>query len=109
MIKKKKKNSLTKMFIVETIEEFLARGGTVTTVPAETLEDDKCIIPVKTVIDFDLMSLGEGEYLFGESRTRKSKAPPKKRVSSEEFSSMVETSGLPIAIVEALKKSMGKK
>jgi hypothetical protein len=91
----------------ETVEEFLARGGKVTIIPPVIREDTTHTLPVKTTIDFDSLSLGESEYLFGETRQRKSKTP-KKRVTSDDFTAMVEASGLPASVVEALKNSVRK-
>jgi hypothetical protein len=91
----------------ETIEEFLARGGKVNVIPPVVREDTKHTLPVNTKIDYDLMSLGEGEFMFGETRKRKV-TKPIKRVNSDEFTQLVEASGLPQSIVEALKNSVRK-
>lgn len=91
----------------ETVEEFLARGGKVTIVPPVAPSEDTHIMPTKTQVDFDIVSLGDAEYMFGESRTKKVKTI-KKRVSDEDFKSMVDNSGLPASIIEALKSSMRK-
>jgi hypothetical protein len=91
----------------ETIEEFLARGGKVNVIPPVAREEQKHTLPVSTKIDYDMMSLGEGEFLFGETRTRKT-TKTKKKVSNEEFTSLVESSGLPASVMEALKNAVRK-
>jgi hypothetical protein len=88
----------------ETIEEFLARGGQITKVPAATLEDAKVIIPTRTTISYGMMSLSEGEHLFGETRAKV--APMKKRINDDEFAKMLDNINLPANIVESLKKTI---
>jgi len=90
----------------ETIEEFLARGGTPTIIPTVKEPEHRRSVSIKTKIDYDLMSLGEGEILFGESRTRKT---TKKRVTNADFAVLVDSANLPADIVESLKRAMGKK
>ena len=89
----------------ETIEEYIARGGEITVIPSVKEVEGKRIVSIKSKIDYDLMSLGEGEIMFGESRTRKSS---KKKVSDDDFASIVDSSNLPKDIVESLKRSIGK-
>ena len=72
----------------ETVEEFLARGGKINVLPPVEREETKHTMPVNTKIDYDMLSLGEGEFLFGETRTRKP-TKPTKRVNNE-----VKTSGI---------------
>ena len=91
----------------ETVEEFLARGGKINVLPPVEREETKHTMPVNTKIDYDMLSLGEGEFLFGETRTRKP-TKPTKRVNNEEFTQLVEASGLPASIMEALKNSVRK-
>ena len=88
----------------ETIEEFLARGGQITKVPAPELEEAKVIIPTRTTISYDMMSLSEGEHMFGETRAKV--APMKKRINDDEFAKMLDNINLPANIVESLKKTI---
>jgi len=95
----------------ETIEEFLARGGKITVVPeneetkTERLKEERSI-KVNPQFDYDRMSLGDGEFYFGETRVKK-KAPVEK-VDDNKFNELVETSNLPSHIVESLKKAINK-
>ena len=88
----------------ETIEEFLARGGKITIIPPVKPEEGKNIIPTRTTIGHDLMSLGEGEFLFGETRAKT--APMKKRVNDDDFNKLLENSSLPASVIESLKKAI---
>jgi hypothetical protein len=87
----------------ETIEEFLARGGKITVIPPNEKSESTHVIPIKTQLDYDMMSLGEGEFLFGETRSKKVKKM-KKRVSTDDFNKMVESMNLPQDIVDALRR-----
>jgi hypothetical protein len=89
---------------VETIEEFLARGGQITKVPSVVPENNKNIVNSKTTIGHDMMSLGEGEFLFGKTSAKVS--PMKKRVNDEDFSKMLESSGLPSNMIDSIKKAV---
>lgn len=88
----------------ETIEEFLARGGQITVVPPVKPDDTKNIVTTRTTIGHDMMSLAEGEFMFGESRAKTS--PMKKRVNDDDFSKLLDTSTLPANIVQSLKKAI---
>lgn len=88
----------------ETIEEFLARGGKITRVaPVQQQEAQAEPIRVKTQLTYDVVSLGDGELLFGETRTRAKVAKP---VSKEEYHKLIDAANLPSHIVEALKKAV---
>jgi hypothetical protein len=91
----------------ETVQEFLARGGKVNIIPPTVREEETHTMPIKTKIDFDSLSLGDSEFLFGETRTRKTKKT-QKRVSAEDFSKLVEASNLPASVMEALKNAVRK-
>lgn len=59
---------------VESIEEFLARGGVITLIePEEEVEEDTKPVRVSNSIDFNKLSLGESELAFGEKRKKKKK------------------------------------
>jgi hypothetical protein len=88
----------------ETIEEYIARGGKITVIPPVKPEDSSNTIPIKTLINYDLMSLGEGEFMFGETRAKAK--PMKKRVNDDEFAKMLESANLPSNIVESLKRTI---
>lgn len=95
----------------ETIEEFLARGGKINVLPenegkkTERLQEERTV-KVSAQFDYDRMSLGDGEFYFGETRVKK-KAPVEK-VDDVKFSQLVEASSLPSHIVESLKKAINK-
>lgn len=91
----------------ETVEEFMARGGKVTIIPPPERAEEAHTLSVKTKIDFDSLSLGDSEYLFGETRTRKTNKT-KKKVSTEDFTKMVEGSNLPTSVMDALKNAVRK-
>lgn len=88
----------------ETIEEFLARGGQITVVPPADLEESKVMVPTRTTVSYDMMSLSEGEHMFGETRAKV--APMKKRINDDEFAKMLDIINLPANIVESLKKTI---
>ena len=89
---------------VETIEEFLARGGQIIKVPAVIPEESRAIMPTRSIISYDMMSLSEGEHLFGETRAKTT--PMKKRINDDEFAKMLDSINLPANIVESLKKTI---
>lgn len=95
----------------ETIEEFLARGGKITTIPeneevrAERSRYDRAV-KVNPQFDHDRMSLGDGEFYFGETRVKK-KAPVEK-VDDNKFTQLAESSSLPSHVIESLKKAINK-
>lgn len=73
---------------VETIEEFIARGGTITVIEPEE-EDEEEIKPVRVSnsIDFNKLSLGESELAFGEKRKKKKKE--KVLPTAEQFNTLL--------------------
>jgi len=91
----------------ELMQDFMARGGKVTIIPTPAREETQHVLPVKTQLNFDNLSLGEGEFFFGETRKRKT-SKMKKKVNTEDFTEMVDSSNLPSHIVEALKRSIKK-
>ena len=62
---------------VETIEEFLARGGKIQVIPAQSsdVEENKRKVKSTSKQQLALTDLGEGELLYGEKikKTRKAK------------------------------------
>ena len=90
----------------ELMEDFIARGGKVTIIPPHIKEEVEHTLTVKAQLGYDTLSLGDGEFYFGETRRRKT-SKVKKKVNSEEFTKLVEGSNLPIHIMEALKKTLG--
>jgi hypothetical protein len=65
---------------VETIEEFLARGGIIKKYPAVPMETDHTVRPTTPQGTSELMSLDEGAHYFSEmkvKRVRKNKDPLK--------------------------------
>lgn len=59
---------------IETIEEFLARGGKITKVPPkEALQAATPTINQTTGGPANLLSYGEADLFYGEARTRKTK------------------------------------
>jgi hypothetical protein len=65
---------------VETIEEFLARGGVIKKYPPHPYETDNVVKPTTTQGVQNLMSLDEGAHFFSEmkpKKTRKKKDPLK--------------------------------
>jgi hypothetical protein len=89
---------------VETIEEFIARGGQITKVPSVVPDNSKNTVNSRSTISHDMMSLGEGEFLFG--KTTAKVAPMKKRVNDEDFSKMLESSGLPSNMIDSIKRAV---
>lgn len=91
---------------VETIEEFLARGGQITKVDKQEYQGDKHVVPARGTINHDLMSLGDAEFMYGEAVSR---APRKKKeVVAVDFNTAVDACKLPAHIAEALKKAVVK-
>jgi hypothetical protein len=87
----------------ETIQEFLARGGKVTIVPAAKPEEEvpHTIKPVTTGLP-KIMTLEDGGLFFGETRKKE-----KKPHSKEDSIRRIEKSKLPPEIIASLKKSIG--
>lgn len=56
---------------VETVEEFLARGGQITVVPATPVEVDSTIRPTTAQGVQQLMSLDEGAHFFSEIKPKR--------------------------------------
>ena len=84
---KKKKPEKIEWKKVETVEEFLARGGDIKVFPPQELSDDPHIIKSNVGLNQDHMTLGEGELMFGETRKRKKKEKP--IITNEEFAQML--------------------
>jgi hypothetical protein len=100
-----RKTKDTIVYTSETIEEFFARGGVGVVLPSAPLPETSQSICIKTKIDYDLMSLGEGEFMFGSKRNTKQK--PKQ--SKEEVCEILNNSGLPVDMIEYFKKSLKNK
>jgi len=98
----KKKISKVVIKKTETMEEFIARGGEVTIVPAEEVQEPTPMIRGTTGGLPTIMSLSDGAYYFGETR-KKNKTP----VTKEQFTDRVSNSALPEDIIASLKKSIG--
>lgn len=92
----------------EAMRDFLARGGKVTIIPPVKPEEQSHMLPMKTQLNYDVLSLGDGEFYFGETRTRKT-TTSKKKITNEDFSKMIEGSTLPANVIEALKMSIKDK
>ena len=80
----------------KTVQEFLASGGTITKCPVVKLAEDIQNVRSMATGPAKLMSLEEGEVMYGEKTTRKKKEKA------------VDLSGIEIAnIPEELRKSLG--
>ena len=96
-----KKNNVDEM-----VRQFVASGGKITVVPADKIDPNIHTITIKTPLNYDILSLGDGEFYFGETRKRKSKAI-KKKSSVEDFNNTLHAvGGLPANVIEDLKRSM---
>ena len=74
---------------VETIEEFLSRGGTITIIePEEIEEEENTPIRVSNSVDVNKLSLGESEIAFGEKRKKKKKE--KVLPTAEQFNTLLQ-------------------
>jgi hypothetical protein len=98
----KKKEKIIKK--VETVEEFLARGGEVTIVPPQETPEAKQPIRSTSGGLPQLMSLSEGEHFFGETRKK-----AKKKMTNEEFSEKVSNSSLPPEVMASIMEKIGSK
>jgi len=80
---------------VETVEEFLARGGKIEVIPA--IDEEPKLAKINTVKNGPphLMTLGEGEFWFGEKSTRRKK-------KKEQDFSKVDMSLVPDDLIEQL-------
>lgn len=58
---------------VETVEEYLARGGQIERLPYIPPADKKEYIKVSSPVNVNLMNLDEGQHFFAEKATRKRK------------------------------------
>lgn len=58
---------------IETVEEFLARGGQIERLPYIPPPDKKDFIKVTAALNINLMSLDEGQHFFSEKTIRKRK------------------------------------
>lgn len=58
---------------VETVEEYLARGGQIEKLPYIPPQDKKDYIKVTASLNINLMSLDEGQHFFSEKTIRKRK------------------------------------
>lgn len=88
----------------ETVKEFIARGGQITVIPPVKPEEAKIVVSHNNHISYDLMSLGEGEFMFGESRAKTK--PMKKRINDEEFTKILNSSNLPQDMIESIMKGI---
>ncbi len=66
----------------ETVEEFLARGGKIETLPSVEIENKSVTVRKTTKGPATIHSLSEGAFLFSEKSTRKK---TKKTISNDEF------------------------
>jgi hypothetical protein len=98
------KKKIAKIVIkkTETMEEFIARGGEVTVVPSEEVQEVNPVVRGSTGGLPVIMTLSDGAHFFGETRKKK-KVP----VTKEEFTDKVSNSALPEDIIASLKKSIG--
>ena len=85
----------------ETVDDFLARGGTISIVPPKVVEEERHTVPVRFTINHDSLSLGDGEFMFGEVKTRKKKEV--KMTSNEEFNKLLDAYALPSNVRDNLK------
>ena len=80
----------------KTVAEFLAAGGTITKCPVVTIAEDMQNVRSMATGPAKLMSLEEGEVIYGEKTTRKKKEK------------IVDLSGINVEdIPEALRKTLG--
>lgn len=82
---------------VETVEEFLARGGKVTRVEYKEPPEESLIVKHKPQFTTDLVSLGEAEFYFGEHRGK-----PKVPKNLEKFNEALVAAALPENLVEII-------
>lgn len=94
---------MKKITKVETIEEFIARGGKPVILPPQEIENNQQIRLLNVGLP-TLMSLDEGEHFFGETRKKK-----KKEVTKEEFKDKIKNSGLPDSVIQSLLGGLGAK
>lgn len=83
----------------ETIEEFIARGGKVITLPPAERPEVKNQLKTMTTPEGRLLTLGEGEFYFSESKNRK---PAKRTVR---LADVVDKFNLPKDIADRLRGS----
>jgi len=98
MVKKTSKKK--KIQVVESVEEFIKRGGTINRLPPVEVIEDPFTIKPKHQFTSDLLSLGEAEFFFGENRAKKSNK------NTEKFFSMLETSKVPKHLVDIIKNEV---
>jgi hypothetical protein len=72
---------------VETVEEFIARGGEIKIFPPQESGIESHTMKANGSLNQDHMTLGEGELMFGETRKRKKKEKP--IITDEEFAKML--------------------
>lgn len=100
MTKKTKKVEIKK---VETMEEFLARGGKIQKIEYKTPEAKGDLVRSSaggTGLP-TIMSLSDGAHFFGETR--------KKKPTKEDFDKKVNKSNLPQDVIDSLTKSIKDK
>ena len=85
---RKKKQEKIEWKKVETMDEYLARGGEITYCEPEESIFKPSIVKPTTGTNEQTMSLGDGELMFGETRKRKKKEKPV--VTPEDFSKMLD-------------------
>ena len=84
---------------VETVEEFLARGGTIEKVPYIEPELKEESIRANTSGGLPvIMTLSDGAHYFGENR--------KKKQTTEDFADKVKKANLPQSVIDSLTKSI---
>ena len=86
-------------FKVETLEEFLVRGGSITKVPYKEPEETVKVLPVSVSNDPHAMDLSSGSLYYSEAAS-KTKTPKK---GYKNTSVIVDTSKLPPGLLESLK------
>ncbi len=84
---KKNKPEKVEWKSVETVEEFLARGGEIKVFPPQESGENAHIMKPNSGLNQDHMTLGVGELMFGETRKRKKKEKPV--ITNEEFAEML--------------------
>lgn len=85
----------------ESVKDFVERGGEIIIVPPEKPEEKKHVIKFTTGGLPHLMSLGEGENLYGETRRKK-----KKKLTNKDFKNKVENLNLPANIISSIINSV---
>lgn len=70
----------------ETVEEFLARGGTITKLPAQQVPEEEAKVTSTKSGGAQMLSLSDGGLYYAEGKAKK--APKKKPFNSIDFSAL---------------------